>query len=421
MQPYVKVFENGMRLVFKKVEKNRPATVFVSVNTGSVNEDESNNGISHFIEHLNFKGTLKRSAKQISTELEEIGANANAFTSKYATCFFATVLPEQIENCFDILSDLVFNSKYDKEDIDKERQVIFEEIDMYQDDPESVCYEEFCNNFYQGNPMQKTILGTKDSLSNIKREDILEYVAKRYIAKNIVVSVVGNFTMEQVKKLTQKYFANRFKSKNDVDEISKGNVVVPDKKFSFIKKDVAQTHIVFGFPCENIYSENRMAHTLCGFIFGGGMGSRLFQKIREEQGLVYGISCMPEMYALGGNFVISLGTNKKNEKKAMELIKEQIDLLVKDGFKQEELNRAKTFCKSLLLSSGELGSDIAKTNASNLRTYNRIVSIEERLKKVDDVSLEQINEVAKKVFNYSNMCGCVVCNNPNEELFKIFD
>ncbi|MBQ3048234.1 MAG: insulinase family protein [Clostridia bacterium] len=421
MQPHVKVFENGMRLVFKKVEKNRPATVFVSVKAGSINEDESNNGISHFIEHLNFKGTEKRTAKQISTQLEEIGANANAFTSKYATCFFATVLPEQIENCFEILSDLVFNSKYDKEDIERERQVIFEEIDMYQDDPESVCYEEFCKNFYVGSPMQRTILGTKESLANITREDILDYISKRYVAKNIVVSVVGDFTVDQVKKLTQKYFSNKFKSKSEVDEIGKGTVVIPDKKFSFIKKDVAQTHIVFGFPCDNIYSESRMAHTLCGFIFGGGMGSRLFQKIREEHGLVYSISCMPEMYALGGNFVVSLGTNKKNEKKALEFIKEQIDLLVKDGFKQEELDRAKTFCKSLLLSSGEMGSDIAKTNASNLRTYNKIISIEERLNKVDSVTLDDINEVAKKVFNYSNMCGCVVSNNPNEELFKIFD
>lgn len=421
MRPYFKVFDNGMRLVFNKVEKNRPATVFVSVKAGSVNETEENNGISHFIEHLNFKGTLKRSAKQISTELEEIGANANAFTSKYSTCFFATVLPDKIENCFDILSDIIFNSKYDEAEIDKERQVIFEEIDMYQDDPESVSYEEFCKNFYEGNPMQKTILGTKESLSGIKRQDILDYIKERYIAKNIVVSVVGSFTMEQVKSLTQKYFAAKFKAKAEVDEIGKGMVVVPDKKFSFIKKDVAQTHITFGFPCDNIYSEKRMAHTLCGFIFGGGMGSRLFQKVREEQGLVYGISCMPEMFALGGNFVITLGTNKKNEKKAMSIIKEQIDLLLSEGFKEEELIRAKNFCKSLLMSSGELGSDIAKNNASNIRVHNRLISIDERLERVDSVTLEDINEVAKKVFNYSNMCGCVVCSNPDEELFKVFD
>ena len=421
MRPYFKVFDNGMRLVFKKVEKNRPATVFVSVKAGSVNETDENNGISHFIEHLNFKGTNKRTAKQISTELEEIGANANAFTSKYNTCFFATVLPDKIENCFDILSDIIFNSKYDSAEIEKERQVIFEEIDMYDDDPESVSYEEFCKIFYEGSPMQKTILGTKESLSRIKRQDILDYISERYIAKNIVVSVVGNFTMEQVKKLTQKYFASKFRGKAQVDEIGKGTVVVPDKKFSFVKRDVAQTHITFGFPCDNIYSEKRMAHTICGFIFGGGMGSRLFQKVREEQGLVYGISCMPEMFRLGGNFVITLGTNKKNEKKAMQIIKEQIDVLVSEGFKEEELARAKNFCKSLLMSSGELGSDIAKSNAANISTHNRLISIDERLERVDNVTLDDINEVARKVFNYSNMCGCVVSANPDEELFKVFD
>lgn len=421
MEPFFKTFDNGMRLVFKKVEKDRPATLFVCVKAGSVNETDKNNGISHFIEHLNFKGTNKRSAKQISTELEEIGANANAFTSKFTTCFFATTLADQMENCFDILSDIIFNSKYAEEDIEKERKVVYEEIDMYADDPEGVSYEEFTKNFYAGTNLQKTVLGTKKSLKGITRQDIVDYVKSNYIAPKIVVSVVGHFDEDYIEKLTCKYFADRFKEKCEAFPIDKTQQVSPNKKFSFIKKDVAQTHITFGFPCPNTYSPNRMAYVLAGFIFGGGMGSRLFQKVREERGLVYSISSMPEMSACGGDFVIGLGTNQKNSVKAMKIIKTEMDTLKAKGFKEEELKRAKIFSKSLIVSSSELGADIAKSNALSVSTYGKVVSVKDKLEKIDKVTLKDINKVAQTVFDYSSVCGCVVSNQEDKTLFEIFD
>lgn len=421
MEPFFKTFDNGMRLVFKKVEKDRPATLFVCVKAGSVNETDKNNGISHFIEHLNFKGTQKRSAKQISTEFEEIGANANAFTSKFTTCYFATTLAEQMENCFDILSDIIFNSKYSDEDIDRERKVVFEEIDMYADDPESVSYEEFTKNFYEGTTLQKTVLGTKKSLKGITRQDIVDYVKSNYIAPNIIVSVVGHFEEDFIEKLTCKYFSNRFKDSCALPQIDKNKQVSPIKKFSFIEKDVAQTHITFGFPCPNTYAKNRMAYILAGFIFGGGMGSRLFQKVREEKGLVYSITSMPEMSSCGGDFVINLGTNKKNSLRAIKIIKSEIDNLKEKGFKEEELARAKIFSKSLIVSSSELGSDIAKSNALSVCTYGKIVSVKDKLEKIDNVTLKDINEVAQNVFDYKRVCGCVVSSQVDKTLFEIFD
>lgn len=421
MEPFFKTFDNGMRLIFKKVEKDRPATLFVCVKAGSVNETDKNNGISHFIEHLNFKGTKTRSAKQISTELEEIGANANAFTSKFTTCFFATTLTEQMENCFDILSDIVFNSKYAEEDIERERKVVYEEIDMYADDPEGVSYEEFTKNFYEGSSLQKTVLGTKKSLKGITRQDIVDYVKSNYIAPNIIVSVVGHFEEDFIERLTRKYFSDRFKESCTLAEIDKTQQVTPTKKFSFVEKDVAQTHITFGFPCPNTYTKNRMAYILAGFIFGGGMGSRLFQKVREEQGLVYSISSMPEMSACGGDFVISLGTNKKNSLKAIKIIKSEIDKLKQKGFKEEELRRAKIFSKSLIVSSSELGSDIAKSNALSVCTYGKIVGVKDKLEKIDKITLQDLNEVAQKVFDYNRVCGCVVSNQADKTLFEIFD
>lgn len=421
MQPFFKTFDCGLRLIYKRVEENRPASVFVMVKTGSSNETEENNGISHLIEHLNFKGTTKRSAKQISVELEEIGANANAFTSKFNTCFYATTLNENLEKSFDILSDIVFNSSYSEKEIEKEKKVVFEEIDMYQDDPETVCQEEFYKNFYFGTPLSQTILGTKESVSKITREQILKYIKTYYTANRVIVSVVGNLENEKVINLTKKYFLKFFDTKMEIEEPVKSSLIIPDKKFSFVKKDIMQTQICFGFPCENIYSENRTAHILLGFIFGGGMGSRLFQKVREEHGLVYTISCLPELNQNGGDFVISLGTNKQNECLAMKLIKEEIDILVQNGFTDKELKRAKTFCKSLLLSSTELGLDIAKSNASNIGTYNKFVSVDEKIKEIENCSLDSVNDLAKKIFNYSNVCGAVVSKDINEDLFNIFN
>lgn len=421
MKPFFKKYDNGLRLIFKKVEANRPASLYIALGVGSTKETDKNNGISHFIEHLTFKGTEKRTAKQISTELEEIGANANAFTSKSTTCYFATCLSEKMEECFDILSDIVFASKYAQKDIDKERNVIFEEIDMYEDDPESVAYERFCKDFYKNSPLERPIIGTKEVLENITKKDIEEYVKTYYIPQNVVVSVVGDFTNDYVESLVEKYINKRFKCKAEIEEKNKSIITIPDKKFSYIKKDIAQTHIVFGFPCDNIFSDKKMAYSLLCFIFGGGMGSRLFQKVREENGLVYSINCMPELYECGGDVAISLGTNKKNQVKAMALIKEEIDKLVSTGFTQKELERAKNFCKSLVVSGFETGSSMAKSNAGNILTFNKVVSVEEKMAQIEEITVEDLNELAKRIFNYGNVCGCVVSNAPDEKLFDVFN
>lgn len=419
MKLFNHIFSSGLRLVYRQIDNDRPATIFFAVDTGSVNEEENNNGISHFIEHLTFKGTKKRTAKDITRNFEEIGARANAYTSLDRTCFYASGLNEKFEECLEILSDIFFSSTYNEEEIEKERRVIFEEIDMYDDNPESVASDKFYEAFYAGSSASRPVLGTKESLKGINRQKILEYIKYRYVPNNIVLSVVAGLSFNKVKKLVEKYVESHFKGiKLEVEEKNKSLAVVPDKKFISVKKDIAQTQVVFGFPADNIYTKDYMTYQLLSFIFGGGMGSRLFSKIRDDEGLVYTISCLPEMFEWGGHLLIYFGSNDKNAKKAVDLIKQEIVNLLEEGVKIEELERAKVFCKSLIVSSNEKGESLARVAAQNIILFNKVLSIEERLEEIDKVTIDDLMRVASKVFNFSNVCGSIVSKSVGEEVFE---
>jgi len=368
MQANTKIYENGLRVVFQKTDSTKPFTLMVGVNTGSVNESQENNGVSHFIEHMVFKATTNRSAEDISKDLEGIGANANAFTSKYHTCFYATCMTEESEKCFELLSDMFFNSKFEQGEIDKERKVIFEEIDMYEDDPSSVAAEDFTRLFFEGTKVEKSVIGTKNSLKNINREEILNYKNKFYTPDRIVISVTGGIKEEILYGYIEKYFISNLTKKKaePVTFVSQQEIKhLPKKKFNFIKKDIVQTNIVFGFPIKGIYTSERMAYTLLSFIVGGGMSSRLFQKIREDLGLVYTIYCLPDFYDIGGSMVVSFATNSSQQTVAIEAIKKELDNLIKNGVTEEELNRAKVFCKTLIVTSSETSINTTKHNTSD--------------------------------------------------------
>lgn len=421
MKPICKCFESGLRVVFTKVGKNRPTSIYVGVDVGSQRETEEINGISHFVEHLNFKGTSKRTAQQISTDFEDIGASANAWTSKVATCFYATTLPENMEKCCEILSDIVLNSSYNEEEIERERKVVFEEISMTKDDPESVAYDRYCEMFFDGNSLSRSVLGTKESLSKITRDDIVKYVKENYIARNIVVSVVGHYDKEYVFKIVDKYFNSKFKKKDKVLKKNHNQNFAPKTAFSQKVADFNQTQVVVGFPCVNIFAKNKMAYAVLSFIMGGSMGSRLFRSVREEHGLVYSISCIPEHFENAGDMSICFGTTEGNVKKAMELVKKEVENIAENGVTEEELLRAKTFCKGLLLSAYEKGSEIARAVATNYLTYDRFVTVEERLKSLEKVTIDEVNSLAKETFDLKKSVTLVLIKNKVDGLEKIFE
>ena len=423
MQAITKTYNNGLRVVFQKTDHTKPFTLMVGVNAGSVNESQENNGISHFIEHMVFKATTNRSAEDISKDLEGIGANANAFTNKYTTCFYATCMTEESEKCFEILSDMFFNSKFDQREIDKERKVIFEEIDMYEDDPSSVAYEDFTKLFFKGTKIEKTIIGTKKSLKNINREKILDYRKQFYTPDRIVVAVTGGIEEDILYGYIEKYFIpNLSKKEISIKESvqEKESKHIPQKKFNFIKKDIVQTNIVFGFPIKGSYTNDRMAYSLLSFVVGGGMSSRLFQKIREDLGLVYTVYCLPDFYDIGGTMVVSLATNSSQQAIAIEAIKKELDEVIKNGITQDELNRAKVFCKTLVVTSSETSINTTKHNAGDILIHNKIRTVDKKLADIQAVTLEQVNNLILDTFRYENMCGTIVSDKPNKQAFDCF-
>lgn len=421
MKPICKTFESGLRVVFTKVGENRPASVYVVVDVGSSKETPETNGISHFVEHLNFKGTAKRTAQQISTDFEDIGANANAWTSKVATCFYATTLPENIENCCEILSDIVLNSSYNEDDIERERKVVFEEISMNKDDPESVAYDMFCGAFFGENSLSLSVLGTKESLSKISRDDITNFVQKNYVAPNIIVSVVGHYDKQFVFDMVEKYFNSKFKSKAPVLKKNHNKNFVPKPAFLQEVGNFNQTQVVIGFPCKNVYAKNKMAYSVLSFIMGGSMGSRLFRTVREEHGLVYSISCIPEHFENAGDMSICFGTTAGNVAHALQLVRLEVEKIATAGVTEEELQRAKTFCKGILLSAYEKGSEIARATATNYATYNKFYSVDQRVKLLENVTIEEVNLLAKETFNLKKAVTLVLNKEKVDSLDKIFE
>jgi len=416
-----KTYPSGLRLIVESVPGNRAVAVFFGVNAGSVYEDEHNNGISHVIEHMTFKGTKTRSAEDISTQFECLGASVNAFTSRYNTQYYGKCIKENTERMVEIFSDMILNSVYDEEELKRELKVIYEEIDMYEDDPGSVAYDKYNEIFFKGTKLEKSVIGTKKVLSKLKRQDLIDYIDKYYVPQNMVVAFAGDVTMAEADAMVKKYFNSAFKTKSKPIDMKKTNeVVIPKQAQIVTKKNIAQTHIVMGYPTDNIYSKNAAGINVLAFILGGGMSSRLFVRIREKLGLVYSINALPEFADIGGNIIISLATNSTNQELALKSIKEEIDNIANNGVTDAELEKAKTFCKSMLVMAAEVSTNKARNNASNILTYGKSITIDERMEEIEKVTKADVNKLAKSIFGRDDMCIAVVSDKPNKNPLKVY-
>ena len=284
---FIDKLNNGTRVVMEKIPYVNSVSIGVYVNTGSINEDKNQNGISHFIEHMLFKGTLGRTGKEIAQTIDNIGGQINAFTEKECTCFYVRVLDKHLLTAIDILSDMINNPKFSDYDIENEKKVILEEIKMYLDSPEDLVYDLLDEIMFNGTPLSLPILGTKKTLLNLNKDIILKYYRKHYIPQNMVISIAGNFNPSETLNMLNYYFNMESKCCN-TDKLY-NNVPRFEQKLKGKKKDIEQLNFCLGMEGVKRGDENLYSLLVVNNVFGGSISSRLFQKIREDKGLAYSI------------------------------------------------------------------------------------------------------------------------------------
>ncbi len=409
-------FDNGLRLVCNNNPYVRSVSVGIYVGAGAKNERPFESGVSHFVEHCVFKGTKTRSAFDIVNETERIGAMINAATSKTFTCFYTRSLDIHAEKCFEILCDMVLNPAFDNDELDKERQVVFEEIHESEDDPADVCYDNLCSAFFKGTPVSKPVLGTKKTLKTFDGDFLRTYMSERYVANNVVVSFSGNIETDECVRLVKKYLESGLSYKKLKDkkfETPKNRLAVAKKK------NIMQSHFSLAFPAVNTFDDRKYAAHLLDEIFSAEMSSRLFQNVREKLGLCYSIGGSFTTYDDMGVYSIFTSTSPSGAEKAVKAIREEIDKLLADGVTDEELDRAKQQMKTAIVLSQENTLSIMRSNANSMLLVGEPYDIDEKLKLYDAVTKEDILSVANDIFIVDDVTTSLVSKDVSPDIRQI--
>jgi len=388
---------NGLRVVVEYIPTCRSVSFGIWVKTGSRNESVDNNGISHFIEHMLFKGTTTRSAKDIADLFDGIGGNVNAFTSKEYTCYFAKVLDEHLPLAADVLSDMFFNSTLAPEELAKEKNVILEEIAMYEDTPDDKVHDEASRAAFGDHPLAYSILGLEERLSAMQPDDLRQYMDERYTLENTVVSVAGNVEEGKLLELLEKHFGAFNKHSKDGGSIMQAPGFQGD--YIFFKKKTEQNHICLSFPGCSITDPKLYAMILLNNAMGGGMSSRLFQEIREKRGLAYSVYSYHTSYADSGLFTVYAGTAPKQTKDVLDLTLEQLEQLRVHGLSAEELHRGKEQLKGSLILSLESTSSRMNRLGKNELMLGQHYTLDELLNRIDSVKMEDVVQVTERMLS----------------------
>ena len=387
--------DNGLRVVTEYIEHVNSISVGVMVQNGSRNESKDVNGISHFIEHMFFKGTDKRSAKEIVQEIENIGGQINAYTSKETTCYYIKALNTHVDLCLDVISDMILNSKFDEEEIEKEKGVVIEEINMSQDNPEDVLDEIHSEAIFGKDSLAYPILGTPDRIKSFNRKKIKDYIRTHYTPYNSVLSICGKFDEKELRKLIEEYFGKW--SKDDVYNPTYESIELKhDSKY--MEKQIEQVHINLGLNGLPYADDKSYSLVLLNNIFGGGASSILFQKVREELGLCYSVYSYMQPYLGVGTLNIYTGLSNKYCDKAISVINEHLYDFAKKGISKELLEINKEKIKASYILGLESTSSRMFANAKCFLLQNKIKTQEEVIKRINKIDSDDINYVLEKCF-----------------------
>ncbi len=409
-------FSNGLQLALCPMAHTRSVAIGVFVGAGAANESKEISGISHFTEHMLFKGTSKRTAFDIANEMESVGAQINAFTARHMTCYYTISTDEHTEHCMEVLSDILFNSTLLDEEIDKERKVILEEISRDEDDPEDVCNEGLASVFYGDTPMGRPILGSRENVNSFKSIDIKKYLELYYVPSNTIISIAGSFKTEEVIELAKKYFECNFKGNRQIEDIEYSST---HSAYFYKQKSTEQANVAFAFPSYTFSHQKREVVSLISNVFGGGMSSRLFQNVRERYGLAYDVYSIVSADKHNGAFSIYVGTNPKTAVKATEAIKEEIDKLRKDGINAQEFNKGIQQLKTNLVLGSESSLSLMRANGRNMIMTGEMFDVDKRLLAINSITIDDVNKAIVDIFNYDNVAASYVGPEEGADVFSI--
>ncbi|MBK6424751.1 MAG: insulinase family protein [Blastocatellia bacterium] len=388
--------DNGVRIVTERMPHVRSASVGVWIETGSRHEPAALNGISHFIEHAIFKGTSRRTAKEIAIEGDRQGGNLNASTGQETTCVYTRVLDEQLGQAIDLIADMLTDPAFLVDEIERERQVILEEIKMVEDTPDELIHDIFAEHFWPDHAFGRPVAGTLDTVASLRRDDLVDYHAGRYRADGMIVAAAGNLDHEAVVAAFAPALGRLAQHQVAAD------LTAPRTAPAFVlrsKPELEQAHLVLGTPCPVVTSPDRYAANLMSAILGDGMSSRLFQRIREERGLVYGIYSSVDAFLDTGVHAIGAGASPENLPEVVELIMEEVGAIKRDGPTEDELRFAKEQYKVATVLSLESTFNRMSRLARHEMVFGRQIPVDEVLKAIDAVTCDDVTRVANDIFH----------------------
>lgn len=393
---------NGIRVIAEPLDNYNSVAVGIWVKTGSTCETPEQNGISHFIEHMMFKGTHKRTALDIAVEMDKIGGQLNAFTAKECTCYHARVIPDKLEIAIDVLCDLFINPKLDSADIEKEKGVVLEEIAMVGDNVEELAHEKISELFFTGSTLSQPILGSAETVSAFTRDDLVRYIDDHYYPANTVVAVAGKYDNAQLLSALEAKLGN-FSRGSKKEALDCTEPFVPKARLLYIERDVEQTHLCLSFPGCTYADDERFALAVLNNVLGGGMSSRLFQSIREQKGLAYSVYSYPSSYTDSGMFSLYAGTTAANADTVLMLMAQEINAIKKNKLSETDFKQGKDQLRGNYLLSME--SVNAKMNAigKSQLLLDKIYDEKETLEKINAVTPQRVADVIDKIFDYNKM------------------
>jgi predicted Zn-dependent peptidase len=390
------VLDNGLTIVTEDIESVKSVTAGIWVKTGSRHEDDGLAGITHFLEHMLFKGTEKRSSYDIALSMESVGGYLNAFTSTEYTCYYSRCLDSKLETALDVLTDMVRNSRFPEEEMLKEKKVVLEELKMYKDSPDDVIFEEFGSQVFKNHPIGRPIIGFENTIQSFTREDLFDYIGNRYRPDNLLLAVAGNTDHDEVVRLAGEMLDIQTEK---TTENPKQPLTPYEVSKKVITKQIEQTHMILGRRSLDYDHPEKYILLLANTILGGGMSSRLHQNIREKYGYCYSIGSFNQTYMDSGLFGVYIGTDQEYVDHVRSLIFEEFDRMQSEIVPEKELQQAKAHLKGKLLLSQESTSNRMNRLAKSELYFNRFITLDELVEKIDEVTSDDIIDFSESFFD----------------------